>query len=312
MPYLPKYSQVAVKIEGIEGTAEVLALADAKIMARNPSPTYDLPFYRREAVAKEPGTFTGTSGGPQRQSFAMEIPMVGSGTAGTPPAYDAIFRAMGFSVANVPATSDTYTPVIHGESVTMARYVANSATTGFTEKIHGARASGNIVLPTGAPAVLNPTVEGLYNVPTEETLLVPVHDTTVPVAIMGGTFTMDGVALKYSEFTVNVENTLEIRTDPSSATGGFSIVIVDQVITASCDPEMEDVGTRDFFTEMTTHEEVALSVVIGSTAGNIITISAPKVQITSLAVEGDTFLRSTQELQFNRSSGNDALEIEFT
>jgi hypothetical protein len=79
------------------------------------------------------------------------------------------------------------------------------------------------------------------------------------------------------------------------------------------DPTIEAPGTYNFFTKYTTNTEAVLTAVIGGTAGSILTISGPKVQMTGVKHErrGHTAIYRCG-LAFNRSSGNDCLTLTTT
>lgn len=90
---LKRRRQIAVKIEGTEGTAETLAAADV-IQVREPTYKPNVPFYQRNIARATltplqalPGIKTGTL------SFGVELK--GSGAASTAPEYDAVLQACG-------------------------------------------------------------------------------------------------------------------------------------------------------------------------------------------------------------------------
>lgn len=309
-------AQFGAQAEGTEGTAETIIAAEATMMARNISVSYDTPYHEVGALSANHAQFTGVSGGPRTTTISAEFPIKGSGTAGTAPALNPIWEALGFLGVNVGGASETYKDTVHGVAVTAQWMVAKDVTEGNIHKIHGARGSGEIILNCGEIPVLKAELMGAFNLPTEGNMLSNVaYESSVSQDIAGGAFTLDSKNLKYRNFSINIENDLVPRPDPNLAGGTFSVLIAKQRITGTMDIEAEDPATWDAFTEMTTDQEWALSLVISGGAGNILTITAPKVQITEIGVsDRDGILSHELSLAFNRSANATpyALSLAFT
>jgi len=309
-------AQFGCKKESAEGTAIAITTTEATMLARNLSYSADIPFHEVGAVSANHGQFKGVSGGPRTATLSAEFPIKGSGVLGTAPAIDPILEAMGLLGVNDPGVSEIYKDTVHGSAMTAAWWVAADVTNGLKHILHGARCSGEIILNCGEIPILKTEIMGVWNIPTQTAMLGDItYETTVSQDIAGGAFTLDSQNLKYRNFSINIENDLVVRPDPNKATGAFSVLIAKQRITATMDIEAEDPGTWDAFTEMTTDQEWAMSLVVGATQGNIITITAPKVQIMEIGVsDRDGILSHELSLAFNRSGNTSpyALSIAFT
>ncbi|MEA3225403.1 MAG: hypothetical protein U9Q07_05590 [Planctomycetota bacterium] len=311
--YIEGHSNVAAKAEATEGTAIALTATEANIMAGGLSYDPDLPFHERNIVAVTPDQFSGVTGFPRLATISMEIPMVGSGTAGTAPAWGVLLQAMGFSESISAGTSVTYVPAIAPSSLTLAWWVARDSTDGLKMQIHGARGRGSIQLPNGGIPLLQCEFQGVWDVPVDDTLLSPTYYTTSAVAVNDSSFALDSVGMLYRDFSINIDNEMGVRDDPTDTAGALSVALVRQKINGSIDPQMDNPSTYDFFTKTTGGTESTLSLVTGSSAGNILTITAPKVSYKEPKVSPrDGYLTAPIGLHFARSTGSDALSIVLT
>ena len=104
-----------------------------------------------------------------------------------------------------------------------------------------------------------------------------------------------------------------MRPDINQSSGYKSVRIGSREPVLSLDPEKVLVATHDFYGLMRAGTEGALSTVLGATAGNICTITAPKVQYVKVDEAARDGIRSLGiDCQLNRSSGDDELSIAFT
>jgi len=302
-PVRLRRAQIAVELEGTEGTAETLVAADAKIKAENVTYTPDIPFYPRDAVSASFSPFTGVSGGPRMAEISFETMLSGSGTAATPPAFgDALVAC---HMAETITTTVAYTPASTGSSATVGFYAD-----GLLYQIHGARGNLRLVLNSGEPGRAVFTFRGVYNAPTDTDLLGPTYYSTVPPAIVNGSMTLESVAMKYKSLEFDLGNKVADRADPSATHGAYSVAIVGREPTGTMDPEMLAVATYNFFSKLTTNSEAAFTLTIGSASGNKFVITAPKVQYTAVEPgDRDGMQVAGLSFQLNRSSGNDELSI---
>jgi len=99
----------------------------------------------------------------QRVEVTIEVEMVGSGTAGTAPAFGPLLKACGNSETVVSDTSVTYAPVSSSfDSVTIHFFQD-----GVRQAVTGARGSFALSAEVGQIPTITFTMLGIYNAPTD-------------------------------------------------------------------------------------------------------------------------------------------------
>jgi len=135
-------TQIAVKVEATEGTAETPADADVIHPIYDPEWVPDIENPDRNALQASLSKETKITG-KQMAAISFSTELKGSGTAGTPPSHlDALLKAVGFAVTNVPSTSDTYDLASASVGSFTVELREGDDTTNFkSHKISGARAN---------------------------------------------------------------------------------------------------------------------------------------------------------------------------
>lgn len=316
-PFLTKRKHVALKIEAVEGVDELPGDADviypATDIAWSPSGENN----DREATADSFSPIKSIVGELSAEiTFAAEIK--GSGTAGTAPNIGKALQACGFGETIVAVTSVTYAPVSESiPSVTVEIREGSTDATVHVKKILGAR--GNVVFEAEKGGIFSATFTftGVYVEPAEAVAqyLTPTEDPD-PEPFLGIGFSFMGIgSLKIQSFSADMQNSIVLRNDASAATGNISAVYVGRRPTGSINPELTDIATENFFNEWTTNAVGILTFVLGATGGNILTVTAPKAQITSPS-EGDRDEIRTEDLDllFSKDvdAGDDEIVFAFT
>lgn len=315
MAYSWRIAQLLFKEEATEGTAVAIGNDDCGIECLvDPDVDMDIPFQPRNTISSSAGTFAGIAAGLKIGRFRFRVPLTGSGTAGTAPIWRLILMNGGF--VETDGSSDVaYAYSATAWSTTKTATVALNCN-GLENKIHGARAKSlRLVTPVGEGPILEVEMWGAYNAPTAVAQSTPTHPAGKWQGFAGATntFTYDSTALEISSLEINIENECEPRPKPGLASNVFSIHGAPGSVTGSIDPIIEAPGTYDFFTKLVANTEAALAAVVGTTAGSIMTIGGPKVQMTGVKHErrGHTAIYRAG-LAFNRSSGNDCLTLTLT
>jgi len=304
--------QLGAKSESTEGTAETITNTYAKLKIENVSLSYDFPYYSREnTLSSSMSKFPGTLAGPRIGTLTFDIPIAGSGTNDTAPGWGVLMQGCAMDEVITGATSTAYTPEStvtaggDGGSITLELYEDGKA-----YKLHGARGNLRIVLATGDVGRFQFTFQGVYNEPTDTNMLTITHETTVPVSLLSGAFTIGSYAFKASSLEIDLQNRLTPRHDASATQGVFSIAMTGRNPIGSIDPEETAAATKNIWNLATVGTEGALTYTIGATSGNIITITAPKVQLRPGGLgDRDGIVTNTLALEFNRSSGDDEIAI---
>jgi len=241
--------------------------------------------------------------------IGFDVELKGSGAAGTPPECGPLLRACGLDESINAGVDVTYAPVSASfESCTIYCHIHNLLT-----KILGCRGTVDFVGDVGKYGILRFAMKGLYVGPIDQNIPSSVtYAAIIPPQILGATLTL-GTAQIASKIEAGLKNDVKARPDVTAATGYKSVEIVGRKPSGSIDPEAVTIATKDFWTEWMGGTLQALNLVIGATAGNIITINAPKCQFNEVGF-GDRVGIRTMGLPFDckQDSGDDELTIKYT
>lgn len=300
--------QFAAKTEDTEGTAETLAATNA-ILAKKVTfdPTIDME--ELDLVSSSLSPFAAVAGG-RWAKMTVECPLKGSGTAGTPPEIDVLLRACGFAATTVAGTSVTYAPASSAvPCLTMAKYVD-----GKRYLMAGVRGTFEIALRAGKPGIIKFDFLGTGLGDSDTSLLSGIsYQTTAAQPFQNASFTVDSYAAVIEALTIAAGNSFELRESANGTMGYVSAVIGKRQGTYKINPEDVLLATHDFWATWEAGSLVATTATLGATAGNILTITTPKLQYGKLG-QGERALQSTTELDglLKRSSGDDELSLAFT
>lgn len=317
-PFLLQRGQLAVEIEAVEGTAETLVAADLIAPIFEPEYTPNFEQGDREAIQPSFSQIKKIQG-ERSATFAFATEMKGSGTAGTVPAnLSKLLRACGFSETIVAVVSVTYAPASENvPSLTMIYNELAQDGTVFEHQIVGARGTVVFEVVKGQIMLARFEFTGRYIKPIAGTLLTPQPTLAPdPEAALAIAFSFQGQAgLLAQNITLDMANEVTLRNDVNEATGNFSAIITNRIPTGSIDPERKDPATVNFFTALEDNTEGILTFVLGSTAGNILTLTAPAVQVINIGPgDRDGIRIDALDLMLNQSvvAGDDELSLAFT
>lgn len=304
-----KRAQLAAKAEGTEGSAETLAGADA-FLAMNISFKPEIEMHPRDNVSASLSNFSQVAGA-RKATMEFDVEIKGSGTAGTAPTLGKLLKACGFGETVSAGVSVTYAPASTGiSSMTLALY-----NDGVIYKMWGARGNCSLKLEKGKHAMLHFTFTGADFSVTDGAMLSSgvTYEATTPKPFLSATLTVDSYAALLGSLEVNLNNEVTLRPDANALSGHKSAVITGRKPTGSFPPEMVLVASYDFFGKWRSGNEGALTLALTGTAGNICTITAPKLQYTGVSPSDNGGIRSLGvDFALNRSSGDDELSIAFT
>jgi len=306
---LVKRAQMAAKAEAAEGSAETLAGADA-FLAENIDFNPEIEKGERNPVTSSLSGFPSIPGA-RKCTISFDVELKGSGTAGTAPALGKLLLGCGFAETLVALTSATYKPASTGiSSMSLAMY-----NDGVRYGVIGARGNVSLKLLKGKPPMLHFVFTGADYTVTDVALLSSgvSYESTKPIAFLSATMTIDSYAALVGSMEFNMNNEVALRDDVNAASGHKSAIITARKPSLSLDPEMVTVATYDFFGKWRSGSEGALTAALTGAAGNICTITAPKVQYTGVKLADKSGIRSLGiDCQLNRNAGDDELVIAFT
>ena len=243
-------------------------------------------------------------------TFTFDTEIKGSGTAGTPPEIDRLFRGCGMGVTNTPATSDVYAPVSTGHESVTIRYHQD----GTLIKMTGGRGNFTCNLEAGVQGKISWTFTGHLKSYTDVAMVSPVYLATVPVPCISVPFTIGGYAAVIAALTFDMSNSIATPPDIAASDGFGEVRIIGRDVQGSFDPEGVLVATNDYYADWIAGEEKVLATgAIGGTAGNIYTIAMPVVAYRGMSPADRDGVR-TYEMPFGatESSGDDEVSITFT
>ncbi len=308
MPILLQKTQLAAKLEALEGTAENPDAGDALLVV-NPVFAPQVEMYERKLVGSDLSSYKSLSG---RRSarLGFEVELKGSGSPGVAPEWGVLMRACGFDEDIVPQTSVTYTPASSGiPSVTLALYMD-----GMLSKLWGARGTVSLNLSAGQPGRLGFSFTGADFEMSDAAMLTGVaYDSTEPEVFLSANFSVDSYSALIEKLDLDIANTLQLRSDVNKESGYSSTLLTGRRPAGSLDPELTLVADYDWYSKWLNGSEGALSTTLGATAGNIVSLSAPKCRYTKLGLAERGRARTLgADFELNRNNGDDDLKIELT
>lgn len=319
MSFLPRRQQVILRIEAVEGTAETLTAGDviAPILEAEWQP--DITMAERNVLASSLSPLAQIAAEQWATiTFLTDLKAAGASAGTVPPNLGVALRACGMSETISVGTSVTYAPVSASfETATIEIREGDTAANVKTKRIVGAM--GNVLLEAekGGLVAARFNFSGKYVEPIEsEPLFADAASGPTPSPFLGVSFDFHGVTtLKLRTVNIDLGNNVVRRNDINEVSGNFAALITDRNATATIDPEQELIATINFFNKLTTNAEGTLEYILGSGAGNIVTVNAPKAQIIADS-EGDRddFRIEDIELQLNKdaTAGDDELTIVFS
>ncbi len=280
MPTTKVRGQMAGKIEASEGVKETLTAAEGFL-------AYDIAFEpdqkheERDPVKETVGSLEALAA-ERSGKMVFTVELAGSGTPGTPPVWGKFLKACGCSETIVTNTSVEYKPAsLNAPAVTLAHYTGE-----LIKRLWGCRGDGVITLDKTKKLLAKLTFTGCDWEEVDGGLLVGINYSQIkPPVFLGANFTFDTYAAIIAKLELSLGNSVELR-DSAGAASGFLPPLLNpgkpRAPKVTFDPEQVTVATKNFCGLWRGSSGAVMNCVIGSTPGNIITISAPKAQITDL------------------------------
>jgi hypothetical protein len=283
-----KNALVAAKIETAYGVAATLTATEAMFVS-------DFTHKMIEGDVVERNNILGTLGAQgsvrvsQHDMIEFSVELAGSGAAGVAPRYSPLLKACGFSEVVTASTNVVYAPVSSGfNSLTIGVFYKDDAGNTMRQLITGARGSVTLEMSAGGLPTLKFSFTGLYNDPASATALtgdfssIPVPKgvnkaNTPSVSFYGetlptGAITINpGIEVKYRNL-INLE----------------SVDILDRKGSLSLELDMPTTTDATAWVVRGKNNDLgALSVTHGTTAGNIVAVSVPNVQLKTVSPSYD-------------------------
>lgn len=299
---------VGAKIEAERGTPETLTADDYAILAYEPEINPEVDFEQRQPAGLAMGQLAAEPTGLGGRA-RLRVELRGSGDDETPtlPHWAAtllIASGMAADAGELSLVSD----FDDQKCVTLA---INKD--GLLKQLTGAMCNAIVSGETGRRTWIEFDVRGIWVSPTDEAVPSPTHETTRPLMLKGATLTVGGEGeLMIGSFRHDFGNTIELRDDESKDGAFLHAFLADRAPTFEFDPEARKVADHDVFGQWVARTEAALSLQLGSGAGNQLTLAAPRLQyIDPREANRKQLLTHQTRGQFNAEAGDDEFTYTF-
>ncbi len=321
-PFIVARQQLLAKVEVTPGTDAVVAAADVIHPVFGPpewAPTVEM---NEREVTQPSFSQIQQKAGERSAQMTFSTELKGSGVAGdVPPNLSVLLQACGFSETIVAVTSVTYAPVSEDIPTLTMEILEGSVDSGAAtvkrKRILGARGTVSFTQVKGQPVLANFVFTGKYVEPDDIAAFFTVPSIgPLPVSFLNASVVILGVGThKIQNLELDMANEIVMRNDANDPTGNTEAVYVGRKPVGSTDPEQVATATDNFFADWTDEVLAAISYALTGAAGNIVTVTAPNVQITNIG-EGDRESLRIESLDLaligNSDDGDDELILAFT
>ena len=308
-----KKTTLYAKIEGTSGTDSTPTAAANAILAHDVDLSIKADMKERYPGNADRSAFAEVRGKTVYE-LKFNIQLAGSGSAGISPRWGCLLKSCdALETISTTPSSVTYTPALVSTTCTIWVNID-----GILHKLVGCAGEAELELPAGELPKINFTFSGVYSgLPTDSAVEAMTYDATVPTIVKGTTTTLGAYAGIIEKFGMKTGNTIAERTSMNASEGVLSFIVTDRKPTWSMIFEMVLMATvsanvLSYFHSVTTK---ALSFVLGATAGNITTITAPVCVIRAPKTGDREGLRTWElegQLARSAAAGNDEWSIKLT
>jgi hypothetical protein len=221
--------------------------------------------------------------------FTVEL--CGSGTPGTPPFWGKLLKCCGAQEIITPGVSVEYKPASANiPSLTAALYTGSTI-----KKIWGARGDLNIALDKQKAVLGAFTLTGMDFSVVDGGYLAGINYTNIrgPQFLAAG-FLFDSYAAVVSKLELSLSNNVVLPDNALAASGFNPAVITRRKPQLTLDPESVACSVKDFYGLWRSSSGAAVSITLGSTPGNIVTITMPIAQVEDLKLADRKEIRTRQ------------------
>lgn len=259
------------KIEGTYGTDPVPVGTDAILVSKLDIQPLQLELKDRELILAYLGN-TEKVVGQRLVGISFDVEIAGSGAAGTAPQWSALMQSCGFNETIVAATSVTYAPISSAFKGVTLYYFAD----GVRHKVTGCRGTWSMALEVGEIPKISFEYTGIFNAPTDETPpALTFSNQADPVVVNSANTTplqVHGFAACLSAFSLDLSNETPFR---QLAGCTQQIMITDRAPEGEVTIEAPTIAGKNFFSAASGQTLDQFSWTHGTTAGNIVTFTAP-------------------------------------
>ena len=312
MSFILQKRTMGFKIESTPYTAE--ASVDWNIPFEDITYDPDLKQMSRKVARGHYSKVDPSITGKRLFKFGMKVALAYSGTAATPPSYFPVLRACGMK--QVIATGVTLTPHADYSNVPATVWInerdEGTAPSVLQFKLRGCMGNPTIELNNvGEPVYIKFDFQGVLvsiaDVAFASIINPSAFDATLPDALLGATLKAFAEVQTANKVTINLNNKIELFTDPSAAEGVQGAHIVDRDPTIAMDPDLALIATQGDYSRLTGNSTGTFSMTIGSH----ITLSTVSLQLNKAYKPGNREGHVTNEKEYSLRGtvGNDEFSI---
>lgn len=310
MPLLTRKRLILAKSESTYGTDSTPVGADAVLVRNLEITPIEADVVSRDLVRPYLGNYEQLLA-QTRVSITFQVELAGSGTAGTAPRYGAILKACGMSETIVATTSVTYAPVSSAFS-SATIYFNND---GVLHKATGCRGTFTLNGEVGQIPTIDFTMTGIYNAPTDTVApSVTYSNQATPQIFKAGntsSFSMLGHSGCLQMVNFDIANEVIYRELVGCAK---SVIITNRAPSGQAMIEAPTLATKDFFAVANNDSTGSLTFQHGTNAGNIVTFTAQKVDISnpSYSDQDGIQMLNLPYVAIPTDAGNDEVALVYT
>jgi len=310
MSMYSKRTTMWVKIESTNGSDPTPTAAANAVCANDVELTVK-PDMKQRFCATGDRSLPQVIRGKTAVDLKFSIPLQGSGAAATAPRWAPLLQACDRALTTgVGASSQIFLPAATIQTCTI--YVNMD---GIQHIVTGCAGDCEIDLSAGDFGKLNFTMSGMYALATDIPVVAPTYDTTIPRVVKGTTMTFGGYACIIEKLNLKFGNTVAERTDFNATEAIRSFIVTDRAPegTMTIEAILRATASADLWSYFDAGTTKALSFVLGATAGNIVTITAPVCVLKGVNYGDRDGIRTFEApFQLARNTGNDEMTITLT
>ncbi|WP_413614753.1 hypothetical protein MRB56_12660 [Halomonas cupida] len=301
-----------VALEAQYGKAAQLADASLMVVSELDSSPYEGDRVTRERLRQTFGAQAEANAAPYA-SVTSTIPLAGSGAAGTAPNFGLLLRACGMSETLKAGTNVVYQPVTDDHESVTVWFIED----GQLQCVPGVRGTFELSMTNKEYPSLAFTLTGLYQRPVTHSgaltnAIGNIADETVVNNYNTSAFKVHGYGVVGQSLSLSLATTVT----PDMRIGKEEITITDRVSTGSVQFEAPPLADKNYFAALESHADITLgevSIVHGRTAGNIVTFTAPKTQLSTLSrTDADGNVHYQMDARFLPDVGDDEFTLAFS
>lgn len=207
--------------------------------------------------------------------LSFKVELAPSGTAGTAPAWGPLLRACGCAQTVNAGTNVIYNPITDNHEagtfylwIGSTRYVAR-----------GSRGTAKFTVNAQGIPYIEFEFTGLFTAPSEQARTLPTltafQKPKVATSVNTPTFTINAVAFVMRSFSLDLKNKVENR----FLIGSEAVLITQREDMIATQVEAQPLTSFNPFSLAQDQTAVAVSLIHGTGAGNIVTLAAPAAQM---------------------------------